>query len=82
MAVTSSVFDEVAVAFCCPEVVVVKTMPGRPLEKSGEYVLAKVLEASVMISVALLSVGVFRNEEEDCAIIGIVSKAKWKRKNA
>jgi hypothetical protein len=82
MAVTSSVFDEVAVAFCLPEVVVVRIMPGRPLEKSAEYVLVKVREASVMISVAVLSVGMFGDEEEDCAITGIVSRAKGKRKDA
>ena len=37
MAVTSCVVvDEVAVAFCRPEVNVLRTMPGRPLEKSAE----------------------------------------------
>ena len=38
MAVTSCVVvvGEVAVAFCRPDVNVLRTMPGRPLEKSAE----------------------------------------------
>lgn len=80
MAVTSSVVvEDVAVAFCRPEVVVVRTMPGRPLEKSAEYVLVRVLEAPVIVVTALLGIGVFDDKEEDCAIIGVVSSTNGKR---
>jgi len=81
MAVTSCVVvDEVAVAFCRPEVNVLRTMPGRPLEKSAEYVLVKLLETSTIVSVELLGIGVFGAEEgEDCAVIGMVSRAQGKK---
>jgi hypothetical protein len=82
MAVTSwVVVEDVAVAFCRPEVVVVRTMPGRPLEKSAEYVLAEVLETPVIAVTPLLGIGMFESEEEDCAVIGFVSRAKGNRSN-
>lgn len=44
--------------------------------------LVKVLETSTIVSVALLGIGVFdAEEEEDCAVIGIVSRAKGKKNN-
>jgi len=45
-------------------------------------VLVKVLETPTTVSVELLGIGVFgAEEEEDCAVIGIVSKAKGKKNN-
>lgn len=44
--------------------------------------LVKVLETSTIVSVELLGIGVFGAEErEDCAVIGIVSRAKEKKNN-
>jgi hypothetical protein len=85
-AVTSGVVvDEVVVEFCRLEATVVRTMPGRPLEKSAEYkeyALVKVLETSVVVSVVLLDIGVFEEEkEEDCAFVGIVNRARGKNNN-
>ena len=42
--------------------------------------LVKVLETSFIVSVALLEIDVFdAEEEEDCAAIGVVSRAKGKK---
>ena len=44
--------------------------------------LVKVLETSTIVSVELLGIGVFDAEEgEDCATMGIVSRAKGKKNN-
>ena len=42
----------------------------------------KVLETSMIVSVELLGIGVSGAEGEDCAVIGIVSRAKGKKNNA
>jgi hypothetical protein len=73
------VVEVVAVAFCLPETVDVRGIPGRPLEVSEEGLLEELLEVPTAVVAVLLGVGESVVRKEDCADTHCISRIKDRR---